>query len=231
MEGICGNSAGLIEEMRLKLASLGWTFTIYVTLLEVYMDTVIDLSTGAKLNYSHKAQLSNKEVIGQARHNIDENQEGLLGLMYKASLSRNTKATAANRMSSRSHGITRIEIAAVNISQRDKRFGIIDLVDLAGSESPESSTNTGETGNINETLMHLKAVFAAMAKNSKLVPYRESALTMILKPSLEEKCRLLMLVTLSSNKANQRESISSLQFGRDAKGCKRTAARCNRENH
>ncbi|VDM73140.1 unnamed protein product [Strongylus vulgaris] len=64
----------------------------------------------------------------------------------------------------------------------------MNLVDLAGSENAASAGTQGlrqkEGANINRSLLALSKVVSSLADNQKFVPYRDSKLTRILKPSL-----------------------------------------------
>ena len=90
------------------------------------------------------------------------------------------------------------------------------LVDLAGSErisfiGEVDKITRKETIEINKSLMILRKVIGALAKNDngesmKHIPYRESKLTSVLKQSLGGNSYCLMIACLSPSDANYEEN-------------------------
>jgi hypothetical protein len=66
------------------------------------------------------------------------------------------------------------------------------FVDLAGSEriakSQSEAMRAEEAKNINTSLSALGRVINALSKGGNFVPYRDSALTMLMKESLSGNC-------------------------------------------
>ncbi|GBG32405.1 Kinesin-like protein KIF16B [Hondaea fermentalgiana] len=120
----------------------------------------------------------------------------------------------------------------------------INLVDLAGSERVSASGVKGrqltETANINRSLHTLGRVINALSRSSgrkrgyntpskdnlfgtpttsggapPLIPYRDSTLTWLLKPSLGGNSRTTMFATVSPAMVNFEESLTTLRYAQE----------------
>jgi hypothetical protein len=107
--------------------------------------------------------------------------------LKQAKLKRSTEPTLANAESSRSHFIVKVEVSGTTHNMSKSR-GTICFVDLGGVER---STATGaekdrllEARSINNDLTVLRRVFKAIRDGDHYLPYRDSQLTYLLKPSL-----------------------------------------------
>ncbi|CAK0858765.1 unnamed protein product [Prorocentrum cordatum] len=101
------------------------------------------------------------------------------------------------------------------------------FVDLAGSERTKASNVQGlgvqEAKNINLSLSSLGRCISALrqtgtsgraaAAPGSFVPWRDSALTMLMKQSLSGNCRTALCVCVAEDAAWASETISSLRFG------------------
>ena len=155
---------------------------------------------------------------------------------------RTIAATQLNAESSRSHAIFTLrltqrqqlldgtEIDLSELADGDDGSGTrvsekvskIHLVDLAGSERLKRSGAGGqrlqETGAINKSLSTLGGVISALAAGKRThVPYRESALTYLLKDGLGGNARTAMLATISPEGADFNETLSTLRYADSAK--------------
>jgi len=103
------------------------------------------------------------------------------------------------------------------------KVAIINLIDLAGSERADSTGATGdrlkEGAAINLSLTSLGNCISALAANSDpalkkkvRVPYRDSALTMLLQNSLGGNAKTLMIAALSPADINYEETLSTLRY-------------------
>ena len=116
-------------------------------------------------------------------------------MLQQASSNRETDATGANATSSRSHAVYEIRHTNNN--------GKLLLIDLAGNEGNiETMHHTKEqmqqAALINQTLSTLKACLKCIAVGSKHVPFREAALTRVLKKSLTSPtCATAVLACVS----------------------------------
>lgn len=140
-----------------------------------------------------------------------------------------------NATSSRAH-----TIVTVNFTQKAEdaagtsmtKSSAINLVDLAGSERAES---TGATGNrlkegaaINQSLSTLGNVISALVEvqngdKKKIIPFRDSVLTKLLKNALGGNSKTIMIAALSPADINFDETLSTLRFADRVKQIKNQA--------
>ncbi len=104
------------------------------------------------------------------------------------------------------------------------KVALINLIDLAGSERADSTGATGdrlkEGAAINLSLTCLGNCISALAANSDpakgkkpvRVPYRDSALTMLLQNSLGGNAKTIMIAALSPADINYEETLSTLRY-------------------
>ena len=101
-----------------------------------------------------------------------------------------------------------------------------NLVDLAGSEKWDlrqelSDDHVSEMTNINLSLHTLGRCISSLVDKaqgaSTHVPYRESKLTRLLQDSLGGNARTFLIATVSPDRANCEETISTLKFADNAK--------------
>ena len=96
--------------------------------------------------------------------------------------------------------------------------GVLNLIDLAGSErlSPlEISQDAGlkrESNSINRSLSTLGRVITAIANRERQVPFRDSKLTFLLKPSLGGSCKTLMFCNIAPDEEQRSETVRSLRL-------------------
>ena len=97
------------------------------------------------------------------------------------------------------------------------RMSSLVLVDLAGSERQKDSWVTGarfdEAKQINKSLTELNKVMRAI-KNGEQAWFRSSTLTRVLQKYLEGDSISLMFLNISTDKADQEQSLNSLNFGK-----------------
>jgi hypothetical protein len=139
--------------------------------------------------------------------------------------------TKLNLESSRSHALFTLKLtqryqtadAATGgdgTPRMSEKVSRVHLVDLAGSERAKRSGGhrIAETGAINKSLSTLGAVIHALAAGKRThVPYRESALTYLLKDGLGGNARTVMLATVSPVLADMNETLSTLRYADSAK--------------
>jgi kinesin family protein C1 len=172
---------------------------------------------------------------------IDE----VLALLALASSRRNVSNNGRNATSSRSHSVFTLKIRREMVRGSDgsdnsdgsdsggspargrtvRKEGVLNLIDLAGSErlSPqEQSRNPAlkrESNAINKSLSTLGRVITAIAGKEKQVPYRDSKLTFLLKPSLGGNCKTLMICNIAPDDEQRPETIRSLRFANQVIAC------------
>ena len=93
----------------------------------------------------------------------------------------------------------------------------LHLVDLAGSERLKKSKAEGsrraEAVGINESLMVLGKVIAALVESAHHVPYLECKLTTLLKGALGGASRTTALVCCRGDDSQAEETLQALRFG------------------
>lgn len=227
------------------LRELGWQYSLEVSFVEVYNETLRDLlvpqqgsrafgpslAAGAptgggtttqaapqiKHDSSGRAYVTDAKVVPVA------SLEQVFELLNVARENRTTAATRVNDYSSRSHSVFQLRITGRNESRREKVSSVLNLVDLAGSEKLDTGSGKPErqkeTVNINQSLSQLRNVILALAEKKSHVPYRDSMLTQLLQSSLGGEAKMLMFVNVSPSATNVRESIASLRFASTANKC------------
>lgn len=164
---------------------------------------------------------------------IEESE--VLRLLKTCTSKRAVGVTDCNKVSSRSHTVFTLSISSRTTTQQGKireLFGQINLVDLAGSESLKRSHSEGErlkeTKHINTSLYELGNVIVALGKGeggqqgngNRHIPYRNSLLTMLLKPALSPGAKTLTIVTVSGDEADGNETLNSLRFAAKLSKCR-----------
>lgn len=128
---------------------------------------------------------------------------------------RQAKSHALNERSSRSFCIIVITYTQKNNGRIKKsKFNILDL---AGSERIFKSQSEGracqEAVGINTALSALGRCIQEIVKKSKVIPYRDSPLTLIMKDSLTGNCKTSLIVTIAQDPTMMQETYSTLRFG------------------
>lgn len=165
--------------------------------------------------------------------------EEALELMYKPQKRRVVAYTDLNAESSRSHSIFTIRVVQVqqdpsellmnyNNNKSNVHVSQLSLVDLAGSERTKRTKNTGcrlrEAGSINSSLMALRNCMEVLKENiinqnsqetrshKKMVPYRDSKLTLLFKNYFEGFGKIKMVLCINPSAIEFDETINVLKF-------------------
>ncbi|KAK9273189.1 hypothetical protein L1049_017996 [Liquidambar formosana] len=129
---------------------------------------------------------------------------------------RSTASTNSNTTSSRSHCMIRLTITCFDAPERRRETNKLWTVDLGGSERVLKTKAWGrrlEEGKaINLSLSALGDVINALQRKNRHIPYRNSKLTQVLRDSLGEDSKTLMLVHVSPKEEDLCETICSLNF-------------------
>jgi hypothetical protein len=129
---------------------------------------------------------------------------------------RTAKSHALNERSSRSHCIVILkQLSKFGDRQRSNK---LSFVDLAGSERIHKTLvqamRKEEAKNINTSLSALGRCIQELGQGgSGFVPFRDSALTMLMKESLSGDCSTALIVTVAESIDMVSETKSSLRFG------------------
>eukprot|EP00730_Choanoeca_flexa_P007329 TRINITY_DN12314_c0_g1_i1.p1 TRINITY_DN12314_c0_g1~~TRINITY_DN12314_c0_g1_i1.p1 ORF type:complete len:1647 (+),score=500.84 TRINITY_DN12314_c0_g1_i1:66-5006(+) len=214
------------------------SFSVEVSYLEIYNEKVRDL-----LNPRSTGNLKVREhpVLGPYVEDLTKlvvsSYEDISTLMDEGNKARTVASTAMNSTSSRSHAVF-----SLIFTQRQKvpnsdviteKQSKISLVDLAGSERADSTGATGarlkEGANINKSLTTLGKVISALAeqsdpskkkkkkKSDAYIPYRDSALTWLLRENLGGNSKTAMVAAVSPADINYDETLSTLRYADRAK--------------
>ena len=223
--GILQRSLGLVFDGVATLEQTqGWKFELSVEMLEIYLDGVYDLLGDSTKKLTVRETLEEDIVVEHLTRRKVECAEDADQILRAASRNRHTAATNSNKTSSRSHCLFALRISGTN--GIETREGVLNLVDLAGSERLNVSGSGAdpqllrEAKFINSSLSTLGTVVGALAKKDRShVPYRDSRLTFLLRPSLCGDAKCLAIFNLAPEKAHLRESLSTLRFGQKVTKC------------
>ncbi|XP_057512549.1 kinesin-like protein KIN-14U [Actinidia eriantha] len=213
------------------------SFTFSISMLEVYLGNLRDLLAPKPSSRAYGA-------VSRCNLNIQTDLKGLVEIegLTEVEFSNFTKAnwwytkgrrvrstswTNVNEASSRSHCLTRITIFRRGDASGGKaEVSKLWLVDLGGSERLLKTGATGQTLDegraINLSLSALGDVIAALRRKRGHVPYRNSKLTQILKDSLGDGSKVLMLVHVSQCEEDVGETTCSLSFAQRARAVEST---------
>lgn len=144
-----------------------------------------------------------------------------LDLLMMGNYMRKISSTPMNQSSSRSHCIFTVIFEKKNNEDGSVFVSKLHLVDLAGSERISKGLSEGaqmtETKHINLSLSFLEQVIIALKAHQQgkrvHIPYRNSAMTTILKDSLGGNCKTSLITCLSLDQDNFEETVSTCRFG------------------
>ncbi|GAB5369021.1 hypothetical protein AAMO2058_001369500 [Amorphochlora amoebiformis] len=206
----------------------GNQFVLAVSYMEIYNEKVYDLLKRKKKRLSSRKPLEirlNKtgfHVPTLTRHVVRE-KSSMFGLIELGSKNRNVALSSQNSESSRSHSIFTIYLERISETGGGETVvsAKLNIVDLAGSEKFQVKGDDKlkkENAAINQSLNSLGNVIAALSsEEKKWVPYRDSALTMLLKDSLGGNSKTLMLANINPCDRNVFETLSTLRYASRAK--------------
>ncbi|XP_076801404.1 kinesin-like protein KIF6 [Clavelina lepadiformis] len=200
-------------------------YTTEVSYLEIYNESGYDLldprHEATKLEDLPKVALMEDTDQNITLKNLSilpaQNEEEALNLLFLGDTNRMIAETPMNQASTRSHCIFTIHITSREPGSATIRRSKLHLVDLAGSERVTKSQVGGqlltEAKYINLSLHFLEQVIVALSdKKRQHIPYRNSMMTSVLRDSLGGNCMTTMIATVSVDKKNFDESISTCRF-------------------
>ncbi|XP_011668890.1 kinesin-like protein KIF28P isoform X2 [Strongylocentrotus purpuratus] len=212
-------------------------YEVSYSMLEIYNEQVRDLLNPAS---KKKGGLKIREhpkkgfYVESLRQTPVQSYVEIQARMDEGVRNRTVAATQMNATSSRAHTIMSIIFTQKSVNdagQEMAKTSVANLVDLAGSERAESTGATGdrlkEGAAINQSLSSLGNVISALADKSKgknvKVPFRDSALTKLLKNALGGNSKTIMVAALSPADINYDETLSTLRYADRAKQIKTIA--------
>nr|GMD04703.1 kinesin-like protein KIN-14U [Ipomoea batatas] len=229
----------VLEELFRQASLDGSTdYTFSISMLEVYLGNLRDLLAPRPSSkvYAASRCILNIQTDSKGSVDIDGLTEVQISNFTKANWwynkgrrVRSTSWTNVNEASSRSHCLTRITIYRPGDALGGKpQVSKLWMIDLGGSERLLKTGATGQTLDegraINLSLSALGDVIAALRRKKGHVPYRNSKLTQILKDSLGNGSKVLMLVHVSPYEDDIVETVCSFSFAKRAR-----AVECNRD--
>lgn len=208
-------------------------YSVHASFVELYNEELRDLlsidqpkslAAGGLRMYDDK----NKGVVLQGLEDIPMSDASHgLELLRRGSHKRQIASTNCNEASSRSHSVFTLTVHTKETTAKGEdvvRVGKLNLVDLAGSEnigrSGAENKRAREAGMINQSLLTLGRVINALVEKSSHVPYRESKLTRLLQESLGGRTKTCIIATVSADRTNLEETLSTLDYALRAKSIK-----------
>jgi kinesin family protein 11 len=209
-------------------------YSVHASFVELYNEELRDLLSneapqplggGANSAGLRMYEDKGKGVVIQGLEDTPmKDAEHGLALLRKGSQKRQIAATKCNESSSRSHSVFSLTIHIKETTSKGEdvlRTGKLNLVDLAGSEnigrSGAENKRAREAGMINQSLLTLGRVINALVEKSSHVPYRESKLTRLLQESLGGRTKTCIIATVSSERNDMDETLSTLDYALRAK--------------
>ncbi|XP_048113155.1 kinesin-like protein klp-3 [Alosa alosa] len=193
------------------------TYTLKVSMLEIYNDSLNDLLAKDPSNHLDiRTQGKSVTVPGLTQVEV-KTEDDILHVMEMGEKNRKIASTKMNIESSRSHLILTLTVLGADSISGVISQGTLTLCDLAGSERISKTEAKGqrlvEAAAINKSLTALGQVFSALKCNAIHVPFRNSKLTHLLQPCLCGDAKACVFVNVSPDARNMVETLSTLQFG------------------
>jgi kinesin family protein 3/17 len=218
---------------------------VTISFFEIYNENVFDLlGEDSSRDVQKKVSLTVREdkingftVVDLSRFVVRDKAE-FLRLVEMGNKNRAVQGTVQNSVSSRSHSFLTVDIerelvlaGALDITPT-RMWSRLNLVDLAGSERFKHYTAddlgtslSKETLSINQSLSCLSNVINALTSNDKVIPYRDSKLTRLLKHSLGGNSKTLFIACVNPSGDNMKESLATLRYATRAKQIKNKPTR------
>ncbi|XP_026641629.1 kinesin-like protein KIF6 [Microtus ochrogaster] len=200
-------------------------YTTHISYLEIYNECGYDLldprHEASKLEDLPKVTILEDPDQHIHLKNLSLHQatteEEALNLLFLGDTNRMIAETPMNQASTRSHCIFTVHLTSKEPGSATLRRAKLHLVDLAGSERVAKTGVGGllltEAKYINLSLHYLEQVIIALSEKRRThIPYRNSLMTSVLRDSLGGNCVTTMIATLSLEKRNIDESISTCRF-------------------
>ncbi|XP_023930763.1 kinesin-like protein KIF23 [Lingula anatina] len=215
-------------------------YAVFVSYIEIYNNYIYDLLEELPYDPITGYRAPNSKILREDGDrsmyvsNCTEvevkSAEEAFDVLLKGQKRRKVAHTALNTESSRSHSVFNIRLVQAPLDPlgeevlQDKSrvcSSQLALVDLAGSERLVRTNNVGdrlrEAGNINQSLMALRACMDALRENqllgaNKMVPYRDSKLTHLFKNYFDGEGKVRMIVTVNPAAKEYDETVQVMRF-------------------
>ncbi|KAL7885537.1 hypothetical protein AOLI_G00058320 [Acnodon oligacanthus] len=211
------NIWSVTELLRLCKERENCTYTIKISMLEVYVESLIDLLC-ENLHSEVEIRTQGRSVAVPGLTQVEvRTEEDVLSVMEMGEKHSHLTPDEANTESSYSHLLLIVTVECTDIVCGATTRGTLTLCELAGSERISKTQATGqrltETASINKSLMALRQVFSALKSNALHVPYRNSKLTHLLQPCLSGDAKVCVFVHVSPDVKDAAETLNTLAFG------------------
>ncbi|GJQ78781.1 pav [Trypoxylus dichotomus] len=220
-------------------------YAVFISYIEIYNNAVYDL-----LDDTSDKKLQSKILREDAQRNMYVNNVVEVEVKSAAeaydlfNIGQKRKRighTVLNTVSSRSHSIFSIRLVQViqQLGSSDGHLMVpeynmfklsqLSLVDLAGSERCNRTKTTGihlkEASNINNSLMTLRICMEALRDNqlnnaNRLVPYRDSRLTLLFKNYFEGESLIHLIVCVNPASEDYEENLHVMKFAEISRNVK-----------
>jgi len=213
-DGLLARSVrGLFESLEAERAAApsGVWWRVDVSMVQLYQGRTQDLLCEDVLQSSGRAAACIR--VASAEHALEALSRGVAA--------RTTAPTGMNARSSRSHCLVTLSVAVTRAARGsgkgEQTLGRLSVVDLAGSERAHRASSRGtrlaEACTINRGVAALGNVIHALARRASHVPWRDSALTSMLRPLLGAGSTACLVLCLSPAAAHASETSASLELG------------------
>jgi kinesin family protein 2/24 len=186
----------------------------------VSKDNICDLYNNGVLVYFRDDADGTVHLRGAKEYACDNGTQ-MNAYIERAKTIRRTQATTRNTESSRSHLIYFIRIRAAADNLEDGEIlSTITFVDLAGNEGQQdslyfkgNSDQIKDSASINRSLSSLQDCIRAAANESKVIPFRGSVLTRLLKKCFYSKeSKTVFIGTISGLPMDTEQSVLTLRY-------------------
>ncbi|KAK5619532.1 hypothetical protein CRENBAI_013917 [Crenichthys baileyi] len=215
------------------------SYSVFVSYIEIYNNYIYDLLEETQEDTIKPKPPQSKILREDQNHNMYvagcmevevKSAEEAFQVFWRGQKKRKVANTRLNRESSRSHSVFIIKLAQApldadgdNILQDKNQVNVsqLCLVDLAGSErtgrTGAEGTRIREAGNINQSLLNLRTCIEILRENqmcgtNKMVPYRDSKVTLLFKNYFDGEGKVRMVVCVNPKADDYEETLLVMRF-------------------
>lgn len=221
------------NDIKLRNVNQNSLYSVFISYTEIYNNTVYDLLDASNSKFVQSKIIredSQKNMYVNGIKEVEVKSAGEVFHWFHLGQKRKRIAhTLLNIESSRGHSIFNIRIVQLEKNMQGTeipgqtfiKIGQLSLVDLAGSERSKRTNNVGarlkEASSINNSLMTLRLCLEILKENqssgtNKLVPYRDSRLTLLFKNYFDGEGQVQMIVCINPSEEDYNENLQVLKF-------------------
>eukprot|EP00927_Polykrikos_kofoidii_P012668 TRINITY_DN15488_c0_g1_i1.p1 TRINITY_DN15488_c0_g1~~TRINITY_DN15488_c0_g1_i1.p1 ORF type:complete len:1146 (+),score=209.29 TRINITY_DN15488_c0_g1_i1:69-3506(+) len=197
---------------------------LYYEYVQIYIDEIMDLLVeGGRSDLKPMERRDGGVFLQNITSHRAVSAEKILKDVEAGGKRRATRGHDMNAVSSRSHAVLMLRLVEPG-EEASQAVASMFVVDLAGSERVDRSGVTGkafdEAVAINSSLLCLGRVVLTLIENqnsgSSFVPYKESALTYILKAGIGGNSKTALIACVTQAADSMSESVNTLRFAMQA---------------